>query len=48
MTFSVPAGMGEPAFIAAINTDKSALFFKVVNLGIVADAGAVTKEMNKE
>jgi len=41
------AGMEESEFIVAVNTDKSAPIFKVANLGIVADAGAVMKEMNK-
>ena len=41
------AGMEESEFIVAVNTDKGAPIFKVANLGIVADAGAVMKEMNK-
>ncbi len=41
------AGMEESEFIVAVNTDKSAPIFKVANLGIVADAGAVMKELNK-
>ena len=41
------AGMEESEFIVAVNTDKSAPIFKVANLGIVADAAAVIKEMNK-
>ncbi len=41
------AGMEESEFIVAVNTDKAAPIFKVANLGIVADAGAVMKEMNK-
>ena len=41
------AGMEESEYIVAVNTDKSAPIFKVANLGIVADAGAVMKELNK-
>ena len=41
------AGMEESEFIVAVNTDKSAPIFKVANLGIVSDAAAVMKEMNK-
>ncbi len=41
------AGMEESEFIVAVNNDKSAPIFQVANLGIVADAGAVMKEMNK-
>ncbi len=41
------AGMEESEFIVAVNTDKGAPIFKVANLGIVADAGAVMKELNK-
>ena len=41
------AGMEESEFIVAVNTDKGAPIFKVANLGIIADAGAVVKEMNK-
>lgn len=41
------AGMEESEFIVAVNTDKGAPIFKVANLGIVADAAAVIKEMNK-
>lgn len=41
------AGMEESEFIVAVNTDKSAPIFKVANLGIVADAGAVIKQLNK-
>ncbi len=41
------AGMEESEFIVAVNTDKSAPIFKVANLGIVADAAAVIKELNK-
>lgn len=41
------AGMEDSEFIVAVNTDKSAPIFKTANLGIVADAGAVMKEMNK-
>ena len=41
------AGMEESEFIVAINTDKSAPIFKVANLGIVADAAAVMKQLNK-
>ena len=41
------AGMEESEFIVAVNTDKNAPIFKVANLGIVADAGAVLKELNK-
>ncbi len=41
------AGMEESEFIVAVNTDKNAPIFKVANLGIVADAAAVMKELNK-
>jgi electron transfer flavoprotein alpha subunit len=41
------AGMEESEFIVAINTDKSAPIFKVANLGIVTDAAATMKELNK-
>lgn len=41
------AGMEESEYIVAVNTDKGAPIFKVANLGIVADAAAVIKEMNK-
>ena len=41
------AGMEDSEFIVAVNTDKNAPIFKVANLGIVADAGAVMKELNR-
>lgn len=41
------AGMEDSEFIVAVNSDKTAPIFKVANLGIVADAGAVIKELNK-
>ena len=41
------AGMEESEFIVAINTDKGAPIFKVANLGIIADAAATMKELNK-
>ncbi len=41
------AGMEESEFIVAINTDKNAPIFKVANLGIVSDATAVMKQLNK-
>ena len=41
------AGMEESEFIVAVNTDKGAPIFKVANLGIVSDAAAVMKELNK-
>ena len=41
------AGMEESEFIVAINTDKNAPIFKLANLGIVADAAAVLKNLNK-
>ena len=41
------AGMEEAEFIIAVNTDKSAPIFKVANLGIVSDASAVIKHLNK-
>lgn len=41
------AGMEESEFVVAVNTDKGAPIFKVANLGIVADAAAVMKELNK-
>jgi len=39
--------MEESEFIVAVNTDKNAPIFKVANLGIVADAEAVFKNLNK-
>ena len=41
------AGMEESEYIVAVNTDKNAPIFKVANLGIVADAAAVMKNINK-
>ncbi len=41
------AGMEESEFIVAVNTDKGAPIFKVANLGIVADAAATMRELNK-
>ena len=41
------AGMEDSEFIIAVNTDKGAPIFKVANLGIVADAAATMKELNK-
>ncbi len=41
------AGMEDSEFIVAINTDKNAPIFKVANLGIVSDAAAVLKNLNK-
>ena len=41
------AGMEESEYIVAINTDKGAPIFKVANLGIIADAAAVMKCLNK-
>ena len=41
------AGMEESEYIIAINTDKNAPIFKVANLGIVADAAAVMKNLDK-
>ena len=41
------AGMEESEFIVAVNTDKNAPIFKVANLGIVSDAAAVFKNLNK-
>ena len=41
------AGMEESEYMVAINTDKNAPIFKVANLGIVADAAQVIKNMNK-
>ena len=41
------AGMEESEYIVAINTDKNAPIFKVANLGIVADATAVMKNIEK-
>ena len=41
------AGMEESEFIVAVNTDKNAPIFKVANLGIVSDAEAVFKNLNK-
>ncbi len=41
------AGMEESEYIVAINTDKNAPIFKVANLGIVSDAAAVMKNIEK-
>lgn len=41
------AGMEESEYIVAVNTDVSAPIFKVANLGIVCDAGAVLKQLDK-
>lgn len=41
------AGMEESEYIVAVNTDVNAPIFKVANLGIVADAGAVLKQLEK-
>ena len=41
------AGMEESEFIVAVNTDKGAPIFKVANLGIVSDAAATMRELNK-
>ena len=41
------AGMEESEYIVAVNTGKNAPIFKVANLGIVADAAAVMKNLNK-
>ena len=41
------AGMEESEYIVAVNTDKNAPIFKVANLGIVSDAAAVLKHLNK-
>ena len=41
------AGMEESEYIVAVNTDKNAPIFKVANLGIVADAAAVMKNIEK-
>ncbi len=41
------AGMEESEFIVAVNTDKNAPIFKAANLGIVADAAAVMKNIEK-
>ena len=41
------AGMEDSEFIVAVNTDKNAPIFKVANLGIVSDASAVLKNLNK-
>ena len=41
------AGMEESEYIVAVNTDKNAPIFKVANLGIVADAAAVFKNISK-
>ena len=41
------AGMEESEYIVAVNTDKNAPIFKVANLGIVSDAAAVFKNINK-
>ena len=42
----VDAGVRGVDFVA-VNTDKGAPIFKVANLGIVADAAAVMKQLNK-
>jgi electron transfer flavoprotein alpha subunit len=39
--------MEDSEFIVAVNTDKTAPIFKVANLGIVSDAAATMKELNK-
>ena len=41
------AGMEEAEYIVAVNTDVNAPIFKVANLGIVADANAVLKQLDK-
>ena len=41
------AGMEESEYIVAVNADKNAPIFKVANLGIVSDAAAVFKNINK-
>ena len=41
------AGMEESEYIIAVNTDVNAPIFKVANLGIVCDAGAVLKQLDK-
>ena len=41
------AGMEESEYIVAVNADKNAPIFKVANLGIVSDATAVFKNINK-
>ena len=41
------AGMEESEYIVAVNTDKNAPIFKVANLGIVADAAEVLKNLEK-
>ena len=41
------AGMEESEYIVAVNTDVNAPIFKVANLGIVCDAGAVLKQLDK-
>ena len=41
------AGMEESEYIVAVNTDVTAPIFKVANLGIVADANAVLKQLDK-
>ena len=41
------AGMEESEYIVAVNTDKNAPIFKVANLGIVSDAAAVMKNIEK-
>ena len=41
------AGMEESEYIVAVNTDVNAPIFKVANLGIVADANAVLKQLDK-
>lgn len=42
------AGMEESEFIVAVNTDKGAPIFKVANLGIVADANEVLKQLDRK
>ena len=41
------AGLEESEYIVAVNTDVNAPIFKVANLGIVADANAVLKQLDK-
>ncbi len=41
------AGMEESEYIVAVNTDVNAPIFKVANLGIVSDAVAVLKQLDK-
>ena len=41
------AGMEESEYIVAVNTDVNAPIFKVANLGIVSDANAVLKQLDK-